>query len=114
MHSVYAFRRPPHNSYLVRQRDRRRRRELAVVLLALLPVAGGMLGYVWLNVRLVRIGYEVHQLERVLKLEEQRERELLLEAAYLASPDRISERAARELGMMPADLGRLVFWEEAR
>lgn len=112
MRSVYVVRRPVNNSYLVRQQDRRRRRELALVLLAFVPVACGMLGYVWLNLQLVHLGYEVHRLERVLELEERRERELRVEAAYLSSPERVRAEAAQKLGMVQADLDRLVFFEE--
>jgi len=108
----YVVKRQVDNSYLVRQRDRRRRRELAAVLLALVPVAGGMLGYVWLNLRLVHIGYEVDRLERALQFEERRERELWVEAAYLSSPERIHTEAGRKLGMVEADLDRMVFVEE--
>jgi cell division protein FtsL len=108
----YVVRRQVDNSFLVRQRDRRRRRELAAVFLALVPVAGGMLGYVWLNLRLVHIGYEVDRLERTLKLEERRERELWVEAAYLSSPERIREEAGGKLGLVEADLDRMVFVED--
>jgi len=108
----YVAKRQVDNSYLVRQRDRRRRRELAAVFLALVPVASGMLGYVWLNLRLVHIGYDVDRLERTLKLEERRERELWVEAAYLSSPERIHTEAAGQLGMVEANLDRMVFVEE--
>ena len=112
MRGEYVAKRQVDNSYLVRQRDRRRRRELAAVFLALVPVASGMLGYVWLNLRLVHIGYDVDRLERTLKLEERRERELWVEAAYLSSPERIHTEAARQLGMVEANLDRMVFVEE--
>ncbi len=113
MRSQYVVRQEVDNSYLVRQRDRRRRRELAAVLLALVPVASGMLGYVWLNLRMVHIGYEVDRLERILRVEEQRGRELWVESAYLSSPERIQAEAAQRLGMIPADLNRLVFVEDS-
>lgn len=112
MRGEYVVRRRVDNSFLVRQRDRRRRRELAAVFLALVPMAGGMLGYVWLNLRLVHIGYEVDRLERTLKLEERHERELWVEAAYLSSPERIRAVAGEELGLVEADLERMVFAEE--
>lgn len=112
MRGDYVVKRPVDNSYLVRQRDRRRRRELAAVFLALVPVAGGMLGYVWLNLRVVQIGYEVDRLEKTLTLEEQRERELWVEAAYLSSPERIRTEAVDQLGMVQADLDQMVFMEE--
>ena len=112
MRGEYVVRRQVDNSYLVRQKDRRRRRELAAVFLALVPVAGGMLGYVWLNLHLVHLGYEVDRLERELKIEERRGRELWVEAAYLSSPERIRSVAASRLGMVEADLERMVFIEE--
>jgi len=108
----YVVRQQVDNSYLVRQRDRRRRRELASVFLALIPVATGMLGYVWLNLRLVNIGYEVDRLEKTLKEEEQRERQLWVESAYLSSPERIRTEARERLGMIEADLDQMVFIEE--
>ena len=114
MRREYVVRQQVDNSYLVRQRDRRRRRELAGVLLALVPVATGMLGYVWLNLKLVNIGYEVDRLEKTLKEEEQRERQLWVESAYLSSPERIQTQARERLGMIEADLGQMVFFEEER
>ena len=114
MRSKYVVRKPVQNSYLVRQHDRKRRRELGLVLLAVIPVAGGMLGYVWLNLELVHVGYEVDRLERVLREEEQHYRELQVESAHLSSPQQVRDRASRELGMIPADLNRLVFLEETQ
>ena len=112
MRREYVAKQQVDNSYLVRQRDRRRRRELAAVFLALVPVASGMLGYVWLNLRLVHLGYDVDRLERALKLEERAERELWVEAAYLSSPERVRTEAAQKLGMVEADLDRMVFIED--
>ncbi len=112
MRGTYAASRPVLNSYLVRQRDRKRRRELALLLLATLPVALGLLGYVWLNLELLDIGYEIHRLDRALEAEEHLHRKLLMEAAYLESPQRIEARASEELGMVPASLEQLIFLEE--
>ena len=114
MRTQYVVRRNVKNSYLVRQHDRRRRRELGLVLMAVLPVAAGMLGYVWVNLELVHVGYEVDRLEKVLRQEEQTNRELEVEAAYLASPQQIRVRATNELGMVPANLDRLVFREDGQ
>ena len=71
-----------------------------------------MLGYVWLNLRLVHIGYEVDRLERALRVEERRQRELWVEAAYLSSPERIRAEAAAKLGLVEADLDHMVFVED--
>lgn len=110
--SIYVIRQEVQNSYLVRQRDRRRRRELTRVLAAVLPIAMALLGYVWINLRLVNIGYEVGRLERELEREEDKQREMLVEEAYLSSPARVRGLASERLGMVDAELERLLFAEE--
>jgi cell division protein FtsB len=110
--SPYAFRRPVDNAFLVRQRDRRRRRELLLVVAVLVPLGLGLLSYTWVHQEVLSTGYRIDGLERRLDELNRRERELLLEAAYLASPGRIEERASAELGMAPPALSATVFWEE--
>lgn len=112
MRSAYAVQRPIVNAYLVRERDRRRLRELAVVLLLVLPLGLALGVDIWLHLGVVEAGYRIHQLERRLDRLSQTERRLRLEAAYLASPQRIERRAAEELGMTPPALEQLVFAEE--
>lgn len=114
MRGQYVVRRPVPNAYLVRQRDRRRRRELGVVVLAVLPLAAALLSYVWIDSQLLDIGYEIHRLEKILTEEEQLERKLLMETSYLSGPERVEERARRELGLAPATLDQLIFAEEIR
>ena len=112
MKSAYAFRRPVVNTYLVRERDRRRQRELAVVLLAVLCLGGGLLAYTWIHLEVLRTGYKIDALERRLTELSQQERQLRLEASYLASPTQIERRALKDLGMQPPALEQVVFWEE--
>ena len=112
--TTYAVRRPVANSYLVRQRDRKRRRELGVVLLAVLPVAVVLLGDVWLNAELLDVGYEVHQLEQSLEELERVQSQLEIELSYLSSPQQVRTRATTELGMAPASLNQMIFAEEVR
>lgn len=112
MRSTYAFRRPVRNSYLVRERDRRLARELALVMLVVVLLGGGLLAYTWIHLEALRTGYRIDQFERSLRELAQVERQLQLEASYLASPQRIEERAVRELGMQQPALEQVVFWEE--
>lgn len=112
MRSAYAFRRPVTNTYLVRERDRRLARELVLVLLAAVLLGGGLLAYTWMHLEALRTGYRIDVLERQLRDQSQIERQLQLEASYLASPQRIEERAVRELGMQPPKLEQVLFWEE--
>lgn len=112
MRSAYAFTRPVANSYLVRERDRRRVRELALVLLVVVCLGGGLLGYTWIHLEVTRAGYNINLLEKELTEKTRRERQLRLEAAYLAGPSQIERRAVGELGMQQPALEQVVFWEE--
>ena len=112
MRNAYAFRRPVVNTYLVRERDRRRQRELGVVLFAALCLGGGLLVYTWIHLEVLRTGYRIDALERRSTELTQRERQLRLEASYLASPSQVERRAVRELKMQPPALEQVVFWEE--
>jgi hypothetical protein len=47
-----------------------------------------------------------------LETEEQLERTLMMEAAYLARPQLVEKRASRELGMVSASVEQLIFVEE--
>ena len=49
MRNAYTVHRPVINAYLVRERDRRRLRDLALVLLAVFPLALGLMVYTWLQ-----------------------------------------------------------------
>jgi cell division protein FtsL len=112
LRNAYAFRRPVVNTYLVRERDRRRQRELALVLLVVLCLGGGLLGYTWIHLEVLRTGYEIDTLEKRLGELTKHERQLRLEASYLAGPSQIERRAVQELGMQPPVLEQVVFWEE--
>ena len=108
----YAVRRPVVNSYLVRQRDRRRLRELGTVLLVILPVGLGMIGNVWANHQLLKAGDRIQRLEQRLVELDRRRRQLQLEAEYLGSPTQIVKRARSELGMRYRTLDRTIFASE--
>jgi cell division protein FtsL len=112
LRNAYAFHRPVANSYLVRERDRRLARELALVLLVVVLLGGGLLAYTWIHLEALRTGYRIDLLERQLRELSQIERQLQLEASYLGSPQRIEERAVRELGMQQPALEQVVFWDE--
>ncbi len=114
MKSVYAVRRPVKNAYLVRERDRRRVRELLLVLAGLLPLGLALIAYTWIHLESLRIAYRTAADERRLRQLEQSERELRLEAAYLGSPERLGARAAAELGMQAPTVDQTVFAEELR
>ncbi len=114
MRRAYAFTRPVLNTYLTRERDRRRRRELGWVLLVVLPVGLCGLVYVWLHYQALSTGYSIPELERQLERQLEIERGLSLEAASLAAPERIEARAVEELGMVVPDASQVLFLEQTQ
>jgi cell division protein FtsL len=114
LRTAYTITRPVANTYLVRERDRRRLRELALVLLAVLLLAGGLLGYVWVQHEVLQSGYRVTELERRLERLERQRRQLEVEAEYLSGPAQIVGRAERELGLQGRSQEQMVFPEELR
>jgi cell division protein FtsL len=110
--SIYAVHRPVHNAYLVRQRDRRRVRELLLGLVGVLPLAVAFIAYTWIHLEVLRTGYRIDELDRRLHGLQEEERRLRLEASYLASPERIEERAREVLGMSAPAVDQLIFAAE--
>ena len=100
MRTSYVVRRPVDNRYLVRERDRRRLRELAWVVLAAVPPALALIGYVWVNLELLRAGYRIHALEKELDAAASALSLLQLEESYQTGAARLAERGAR-LGLSP-------------
>ncbi len=111
MKTSYAIPKPVVNTYLVRERDRRRWRDLGVLTLMVLPLGLGLLSYTWIHLEVLRAGARIERQEQLLQELNQRELRLELEAARLTSPARVAEEAERRLGMRPAELDQLVFVE---
>lgn len=112
MKSSYAVHRPVDNEYLVRERDRRRLKDLGLVLLVLAPVALSLSAFTWIHLQVLDAGYAIEALEGRLHELDRRESRLRLEAAYLASPGLIEERATEELSMRPPEIDQLVFLDQ--
>lgn len=112
MPSAYAYHRQVENSYLVRERDRRRRHELLRVLLGALPLAAALLGYTYLHVRVLDTAYAIGELERELATRERRRAELALEVEQRSALPVVEARARRELGMVTPTAEHTLFWPE--
>jgi cell division protein FtsL len=110
--SPYLRRQPVQNFLLVRERDRRRIRELRLLAVAVLPAALALLGYTWVQTEIVRTGYQVRALERKLEDMARTERQLRLEASKLESLERVEQAAAEELEMTFPTLDQMVFVAE--
>ncbi|MEM7048549.1 MAG: hypothetical protein AAF604_02770 [Acidobacteriota bacterium] len=98
----------------MRERDRRRLRELAVVLALVVPLGLGLLAFTWLHLQVLETGYRVDRLEKALHEKSRRQKQLELEATYLSSPHRVEARASEELGMVPSSVDQVLFWGELR
>ncbi len=84
------------NHHLTRERDRRRGRELATLLVAFLPVACALLVYAALHIETVRVGYAREaRLRRVVELDLETRR-LREELARASSPERVSTYSERK------------------
>ena len=92
----------------MRERDRRRLRELGWVLLVVLPVGLFGLAYVGLRLEVLRVGYRLDLLETRLERREQAERQLALEHSAWTRPATIERRATTELGMIVPEQRQLV------
>ena len=114
MRDEYVIRRPVVNAFLVRERDRRRLRELLLVALLVLPLGLGLLAGIWIHLGVIQAGYRLDELERSLTRLERQERRLRLEASYLASPQRIEALALEELGMVEPVPEQMLFVEGNR
>ena len=112
MRSPYTIHRPVENTYLVRERDRRLIRELLVVVAMVLVLGGGLLTYTWVHIEIVDTGYRINGFEKQLHQLREEERRRRLEASYLSQPERLDQRARRELGMRPPTLEQTVFYRE--
>ncbi|HEX4956130.1 MAG TPA: hypothetical protein VF017_22305 [Thermoanaerobaculia bacterium] len=100
MRTPYALT-PPRdgaNSYLRRERDRKRWRELLVVVITLLPFGAGLLIYTWIQVQTLAAGYRITDLER-------RARELARERQHLELTLAERSRAAAVEAVASGDLG---------
>ncbi|MEM7480429.1 MAG: hypothetical protein AAF481_04590 [Acidobacteriota bacterium] len=98
----------------MRERDRKRVRELALVLALLIPFGLGLLTFTWLHLQVLETGFRIDRLEKELHEKARLHRQLQLEAAYIESPELIESRATSELEMVRANADRVLFWEELR
>jgi cell division protein FtsL len=98
---AYAVRRPVENVYLVRERDRKRTRELAALVLAAVPPMLVLFAAIWANLETVRLGYQLAQVARQKETQLDRNRQLRMERAQATSLARVDEIARKKLGLVP-------------
>ncbi len=109
MASPYAEGRQIENFYLVRERDRKRGRELVMLVFGLLPVALALLGYTWIHLEVRKSSYRIEVLGAELEDLSRVERQLILEESYLENPELIRALARERLGMVEPVLEQMIY-----
>jgi cell division protein FtsL len=110
---AYAVRRPVENVYLVRERDRRRSRELLALALAAVPPVVVLFVAIWANVKTVELGYELAKLAKKRDVLTETKRKLEMDRAQAAALSRVEEISRRTLGLVPPTLDQVVLVKDA-
>jgi len=105
---AYAVRRPVENVYLVRERDRRRTRELAALALAAVPPAIVLFLAIWANLETVRLGYQLATLARMRETLLERRHVLEMDRAQALALQRVERIARGTLGLVPPALDQVI------
>jgi cell division protein FtsL len=105
---MYAVRRPVDNVYLVRERDRRRTRELLALALAALPPMAVLFAAIWANLETVRLGYQLERLQKQREALVEKGRQLRTARAESAALDRVEAIARGTLGLRPPRLDQVI------
>jgi hypothetical protein len=102
----YAIKSDIRNNPVVRETDARERREFRrIVLLAGLSVCLALFS-AWQHFETLRYGYSIEQLRQQREFEDTINRQLRLNLEAMRTPQRLEQRARRELGLVeptPAD-----------
>jgi hypothetical protein len=98
---MYTQKKPIENIHIVRERDRRRFRELLAVLSLGIPIGSFLLLFTWQNLEVIRLGHEATRLQKSQKEIEAQNKALQLELDRLTGLDTV-EKKAIDLGFAPA------------
>ena len=99
---MYTQKKPIENAHIVRERDRRRFRELLAVLSLGIPIGLFLLLFTWQNLEVIRLGREATQLQQQRKQIEDANKSLQLELDRLTSLDAVEQKATA-LGFQPTE-----------
>ena len=110
---MYAQKKNVENIHIVRERDRRRFRELLAVAGLGIPVGLFLLLFTWQNLEVIRLGREATRLQQTRKEIENRNKALQLELDRLTSLDAV-EQKARRLGFETTDPKNVVTVTDGR
>ena len=92
---MYTQKKPIENAHIVRERDRRRFRELLAVIALGLPIGLFLLLFTWQNLEVIRLGREVSRLQKIRKEISEDNKRLQLELDRLTALETVEKRAGR-------------------
>jgi hypothetical protein len=99
---MYAQKKPIENTHIVRERDRRRSRELWAVLALGVPIGAFLLLFTWQNLEVIRLGHEATGLQKQKQEIENANKALQLELDRRTSLAAVEQRAVN-LGFQRTD-----------
>ena len=99
---MYAQKKPIENTHIVRERDRRRSRELWAVLALGIPIGAFLLLFTWQNLEVIRLGHEATGLQKQKQEIENANKALQLELDRRTSLANVEQRAVT-LGFQRTD-----------
>jgi hypothetical protein len=104
---MYTQKKPIENAHIVRERDRRRFRELLAVLALGLPIGLFLLLFTWQNLEVIRLGREVTRLQKLQKEIDEENKKLQFELDRLTALESVEQRA-KALEFSPTDSRSIV------
>jgi cell division protein FtsB len=109
---MYTQKKPIENTHIVRERDRRRFRELLAILSLGVPIGAFLLLFTWQNLEVIRLGHEATRLQKQLKDTQAEHKQLEVELDRLTSLDAV-EKQATTLGFQSTDPKAIVMVKRA-
>lgn len=100
---TFSMTREVRNERLVRELDRKRHRDLFMVVMTALVLTVAVIVYAWPHFEMIRLGYQMEELRQVREELFERKRHLELQLATEEDPERIDRIAREELGMVYPD-----------
>jgi hypothetical protein len=99
---MYAQKKPIENTHIVRERDRRRSRELLAVLALGIPIGAFLLLFTWQNLQVISLGHEATRLQKQKQEIENANKALQLDLDRRTSLGAVEQRAVT-LGFQHTD-----------
>ena len=99
---MYTQKKPIDNVHIVRERDRKRFRELLAVFALGIPIGLFLLLFTWQNLEVIRLGREATHLQKVRKEIDEENKRLQVELDRLTALESVQKRA-NELGFQKTE-----------